>query len=107
MLAKVAFDWNATDKLKVGAALAYMLTAEDVEYIDGDGVTGQDQSEDEIGTEFMGYLSYKLYQNVEFAINTAYLVAGDAMDYWEEDSIRDGSSDEDIFRSQARIRYKF
>ena len=106
-LIKGAFDWNATDKLKVGTALAYMLTAEDIEYIDGDGVTGSSQSEDEVGFELMGYLSYKLFQNVEFAINAAYLWAGDAMDYWEEDSIRDGSSDEDIFRSQARIRYKF
>ena len=108
MLAKVAFDWQATDKLKVGAAGLYMLTAEDVEYIDGDGTAGNSrQSEDEIGTEIMGYLSYKLYQNVEFAINAGYLFAGDAMDYWEEDSIRDGSSDEDIFRSMARVRYKF
>jgi hypothetical protein len=102
-----AFDWQTTDKLKVGTALAYMLTAEDVEYIDGDGVTGTKQQEDEIGVEIMGYLSYKLYQNVEFAINAGYLFAGDAMDYFEEDSIRDGSSDEDIFRSMARVRYKF
>jgi hypothetical protein len=29
------------------------------------------------------------------------------MDYWEEEKIRDGSSDEDIFRSMARVRYKF
>jgi hypothetical protein len=108
MLAKVAFDWNATDKLKVGAAGVYMLTAEDIEYLDGDGTAGnKKQSEDEVGVELNGYLSYKLYQNVEFAINAGYLFAGDAMDYWEEDSIRDGSSDEDIFRSMARIRYKF
>ena len=108
MLAKVAFDWQATEKLKVGAAGLYMLTAEDVEYIDGDGTAGNsNQSEDEIGTEIMGYLSYKLYQNVEFAINAGFLFAGDAMDYFEEDSIRDGSSDEDIFRSMARVRYKF
>ena len=107
ILVKGAFDWNATDKLKVGTALAYMMTAEDVEYIDGDGVTGSSQSEDEVGVELMGYMSYKLYQNVEFAINAGYLWAGDAMDYWEEDSIRDGKSDEDIFRSMARVRYSF
>jgi len=107
VLNKLAFDWNASDKLTVGAAALYMMTAEDIEYIDGDGVTGSSQKEDEVGYEIMGYVSYKLYQNVEFAINAAYLVAGDAMDYWEEDSIRDGKSDEDIFRSQARVRYKF
>jgi hypothetical protein len=104
ILAKLAFDWQASDKLKVGAALAYMMTAEDIEYLD---TAGTRQQEDEIGTEIMGYLSYKLYQNVEFAINAGYLLAEDAMDYWEEDSIRDGSSDEDICRSMARIRYKF
>jgi hypothetical protein len=104
ILFKLGLDWQATDKLKVGAAGLYMLTAEDVEYLD---TAGTRQQEDEIGTEIMGYLSYKLYQNVEFAINAGYLIAGDAMDYWEEDSIRDGSSDEDIFRSMARVRYKF
>jgi hypothetical protein len=103
IMAKIAFDWNATDVLKVGAAGMYMLTAEDIEYTSSSG----SESEDEIGVEIAGYLSYKLYQNVEFAINAGYLFAGDAMDYWEESSIRDGSSDEDIFRSMARIRYKF
>jgi hypothetical protein len=101
---KLAFDWQATDKLKVGTALAYMLTAEDIEYTD---TSGASQKNDEVGTEIMGFVSYKLYQNLTFSINAAYLIAEDAMDYWEEDSIRDGSSDEDIFRSQASVRYKF
>jgi len=101
---RLGFDWNATEKLKVGAAFMYMMTAEDIEYTDNDGSS---QSEDEVGYELMGYASYKLYQNVEFAINAGYLWAGDAMDYWEEDSIRDGKSDEDIFRSMARVRYSF
>ena len=105
IMAKVAFDWNATDKIKVGTAVAYMLTAEDVEYTAA--ANGKSAKEDEIGTEIMGYLSYKLYQNVEFAINAGYLFAGDAMDYWEEASIQDGKSDEDIFRSMARVRYSF
>jgi len=104
---RLGFDWNATDKLKVGAAVAYMMTAEKIEYTDGDGVTGSSQKEDEIGYELMGYVSYKLYQNVEFAINAGYLWAGDAMDYFEENSIRDGKADEDIFRSMARVRYGF
>ena len=104
ILSKVAFDWQATDKLKVGAAGLYMMTAEDIEYTDKNGKM---QKNDDVGVELVGHMSYKLYQNVEFAINAGYLFAGDAMDYWEEDSIRDGSSDEDIFRSMARVRYKF
>jgi len=100
---RLGFDWNATEKLKVGAAFMYMMTAEDIEYTSSKG----SESNDEVGYEVMGYLSYKLYQNVEFAINAAYLVSGDAMDAFEEDSIRDGKADEDIFRSMARVRYSF
>jgi hypothetical protein len=83
-----------------------MLTAEDIEYNQGDG-SGPRAKDDKIGFEAMGYVSYKMFKNVELAVNAGYLWAGDAMDFWEEDSIRDGSSDEDIFRSTARIRYKF
>ena len=104
ILSKVAFDWQATDKLKVGAAGLYMMTAEDIEYTDKNGKM---QKNDDVGVELVGHMSYKLYQNVEFAMSAGYLFAGDAMDYWEEDSIRDGKSDEDIFRSMARVRYKF
>jgi hypothetical protein len=48
-----------------------------------------------------------VWSNLEFAMNAGYLFAGDAMDYWEADDIKDGDSDEDIFSSTARIRYKF
>jgi hypothetical protein len=81
-----------------------MMTAEDIEY---DDRKGKRQKNDDVGVELVGNMSYKLYQNVEFAMTAAYLFAGDAMDYWEEEKIRDGSSDEDIFRSMARVRYKF
>jgi hypothetical protein len=99
---KLSFDWNATDKLTVGTAVMYMMTAENIEYLNDSGST---EKNDEIGTEIMGYLSYKLYQNVKFDINAAYLKAEDAMDYWDSD--RDGNADEDIFRSMARVRYSF
>ncbi len=56
-------------------------------------------SVNDVGLEFDGYISYMLYKNVEVAINAGYLLAGDAMDYWEEDSIQNGSSDENIFKS--------
>jgi hypothetical protein len=103
---KLALDYKASDKLKVGAAVLYMLTAEDIKYtpaVAGSAATAVD----EIGTELDAYISYMLYKNVEFAVNAGYLMAGDAMDYFEEASIQNGSSDEDIFRSTARIRYTF
>ena len=101
---KLAFDYQWTQNLTVGTAAMYMLTAEDFEYVDGNG---NNQSEDEIGVEINGFLKYKLYKNLEFALNAGYLFAGDGMDFFEQGTSRDGSSDEDIFVSSARVRFKF
>lgn len=104
LMNKLALDFQATRKLKLGVAGLYMMTAEDIEYIDG---FGNRQADDSIGVEINGYLSYKLFDNMEVAVNAGYLMADDAMDYFEVEGIRDGSSDEDIFVSSARVRYKF
>ena len=101
---KLAFDYQWTENLTVGTAAMYMLTAEDFDYVDGNG---NNQSEDEIGVEINGFLKYKLYKNLEFALNAGYLFAGDGMDFFEQGTNRDGSSDEDIFVSSARVRFKF
>jgi hypothetical protein len=105
---KIAWDYQASEKLKVGVAGLYQMTAEDIEYTDDFGRT---QKEDELGIEIDAYFKYKLFKNVELAVNFGYLFAGDAMDYFEVDSaggsVRDGDSDEDIWRSDMRIRYKF
>jgi uncharacterized protein with LGFP repeats len=81
----------------------YMMTSEDVEY--NTKLTGENVSEDELGVEIDGYVKYQLFENVELAWNAGYLAAGDAMDYFERE--QDGDSDEDIWRSDMRIRYKF
>ena len=99
---KVRFDYNATDRLKVGAAMMYMMTAEDIEYIDNNG---DSQSEDTIGFEIDADMSYTLFQGLTFNLAAGYLFADDAMDYFEEDA--DGNSDENIFRLMSSIRYKF
>ena len=78
----------------------YMMTAEDIEYYDNQG---RKQSDDSLGFEIDAYMKYMLYSNVEFAINAGYLFADDAMDFFEVESIRDGSSDEDIFLTSARV----
>jgi hypothetical protein len=105
---KLALDHQASDKLKVGAALLYMLTAEDINYTDD---LGASQSQDEIGFEIDGYASYMLYPDVELAINAGYLISGDAMDVFEVgpagSNVKDGSADNDIFISTMRVRYKF
>lgn len=101
---KLAWDFQVSDKMTVGAAGMYMLTAEDIEYTNA---TGGNEANDEIGFELNGYLKYMLYKNVEFKINAGYLWAGDAMDAFETGAGRDGSSDEDIFGSSFRIRYQF
>jgi hypothetical protein len=102
---KLALTYQATEKLKLGVAGMYMMTAEDLEYTAA--ATGTSESNDAIGFEVDAFLSYKLFKNVEFAIDFGYLSAGDAMDYFEVASIQDGDSDEDIYKSGARIRYKF
>jgi len=103
---KIAFDRQHTEKLKFGAAALYMLTAEDIEYVDD---FGANQKQDERGVELDAYVSYMLYPNVELAFNAGYLFSGDAMDVFEVNGtdIVDGKADNDIFRSTARVRYKF
>lgn len=101
---KIALDYQATKKTKVGVAVLYLITAEDLEYVDD---SGKFRDEDTLGTEIDVYLSHKLYGNLEFAINAGYLIADDGMDFFETTGNRDGDSDSDIFRSTARVRYKF
>lgn len=102
ILNRLGYDYQATDKLKVGLAALYLMTAEDIEYTDNDLM---DRSEDTIGVEVDAYASYKLYTNTEVALQAGYLVADDAMDYYEIDC--DGNSDEDIYIINSRLRYKF
>jgi len=100
---KLAFDYKFSKKLSFCTAAMYMLTAEDIVYLD-DG--GKKRREDEVGIEIDAFMKYKIYDNLEFAINAGYLFSSDAMDFWEVDQ-RDGSSDEDIFISTFHVRYKF
>jgi len=102
ILNRIGFDFQATDKLKVGVAALYLMTAEDIEYVDNNGDL---QKEDSIGFEFDAYASYKLFSKTEAAIQFGYLAADDAMDFYEEEC--DGSSSEDVFIVSSRIRYKF
>ncbi|GAB4164436.1 MAG: hypothetical protein Tsb0017_02360 [Geothermobacteraceae bacterium] len=103
-LNKLALDHQATDKLKLGGALLYLMTAEDLVYTDDNGVQ---RSEDALGVEVDAYVSYKLFPNCEVALNAGYLFADDGMDFFEVAGERDGGADNDIFRSTARVRYKF
>lgn len=101
-LNKIAVDYKVNEKLQVGGAVLYLMTAEDIEYVDDNAAA---QANSDIGVEIDAYGSYKLYENVELAINAGFLAAGDAMDAFEDD--RDGSGEEDIYRITSRLRYKF
>ena len=101
-LFKLAVDNKVSDKLKVGGALLYMMTAEDITYTND---AGQYFSDDGIGTEIDMYIKYKLYPDVTLSMNFGYLFVDDAMDYFESDL--NGSADEDIYTVGARLRYKF
>jgi hypothetical protein len=101
---KLALDYQWTEKLRVGTAAMYMMTAEDIEYFNNNGGS---ESQDEIGFELNGYVSYMLFKNMELAVNAGYLWSGDAMDAFEVGNQKDGSADENIFVSTARVRWKF
>ncbi|MDJ0624205.1 MAG: hypothetical protein QNJ17_14655 [Desulfocapsaceae bacterium] len=102
---RLGVDFTATQKLTVGGALLYLMTAEDFEYIAA--ANGDSVSENDLGWEIDAYIKYQLFPNVEVAFNFGYLFAGDALDVYEVPAIQDGSSDEDIYIASARLRYKF
>jgi hypothetical protein len=97
---KLALDFQASNKLKLGAAVLYLQTAKDL-------TIGAGKKDKSLGTEIDAYLSYMLFADTEFAINAGYLVAGDGMDAFEIAAQRNGNADADIFVSTARLRYKF
>jgi len=107
-LNRLGVDYQATEKTKVGAAVLYLQTTEDIKYTDDTGVA---RSSTDLGFELDAYVSYKMYKNLEIALNAGYLLSGDAMDIFDVDangaSYTDGSADEDIFTTTARIRYMF
>jgi hypothetical protein len=101
---RLGLDYKTTEKLTLGGALMYMMTAEDFEYT---AANGESVSESDLGWEIDAYISYMLFPDVEVALNFGYLFAGDALDVYEDDTIQDGSSDEDIYITSARLRYQF
>jgi hypothetical protein len=98
---RLGADYQINDKTKIGGAVMYMMTAEDMTYTDAGGT----RSDTELGIELDAYVSYKMYKNLELALNAGYLFSGDAMDYFDNDA--NGSADEDLFRTTAKIEYKF
>ncbi len=99
---RLGCDFKATDKTTVGGAVIYAQTAEDMKYTDSNLV---ERSSSDLGIELDAYVKYQMYKNLEIALNAGYLFAGDAMDYFE--TTKNGSSDENIFRSTAHFTYKF
>jgi len=100
---KLALDYAVDKKLKVGAAVIYMQTAEDITLANG-------SKSSDLGIELDAYVSYKLYDNLKLDWNIAYLASDDAMDIFETGPSADvgnGSGDVDIFQSTARVRYGF
>lgn len=101
---KLEFRHNWTEKFETRFIALYMLTAENIEYVDNDG---DSQKNDEIGFELGTHLIYKLFPGLTFNLVGGYLFADDAMDYFEKNSNVNGHSDSDISRVMASFRYKF
>lgn len=94
---KVAADYKATDKTTFGAAVLYLMTAQDLK---NPGLN--DSHGNKLGTEIDAYISHKLYPNLEVAANFGYLFSDSGMDYFAENG--DAGN---IYRSTARVRYTF
>lgn len=97
---KLQLDHKVTPKVTASGMVIYNMLAEDVTLADG-------SKDNALGVEFGGRLSYKPFPSLELATEAAYLLAGDAMDAFEESAIQDGDGDQNIFHWAARIRYKF
>ena len=97
---KVQVEHKISSKVKLTGMAIYNMLAEDVTLGDG-------SKDNALGLELGGRVSYKLYANLELAAEAAYLIAGDAMDAFEESSIQDGKGSKNIFHTAARMRYKF
>ncbi len=94
-------------KLWVGGAISLLALAEDVEYVNGVGTRFK---EDALGVEISGRVKYKFATRTLFEAQLAFLSADDAMDFFEGDvggPPQDGDADEDIYKLNARVRYKF
>ncbi len=108
---KLALDYKATKKTKIGVAVLLLQTAEDMEWnnVDQFGTPGVTNTfaDDSIGVELDAYISHKLYKNLTLAWNFGFLSSDDATDAFEPAGTRNGSGDVDVFRSTARARLKF
>jgi hypothetical protein len=98
---KLGVDFKATENFTVGAAVLYIMTAQDL--ILGDGSTSRS-----LGTEIDAYIGYRLNANLELGLNAGYLFAGNGMDFFElAGANKNGSADANPFRSTARARFTF
>jgi hypothetical protein len=93
----VALDYDLNDKASVGASALYILTAEEF-----DGADADTDENDDIGVEVAARASYKITKNLTAGIEAGYLFGGDAWDELASDD--DG---DDVFRTDASIRFMF
>jgi len=103
-LNRLGADFKVTDKTTVGGGVIYLQTAEDMKYTDTNGVA---RSSSDLGIELDAEVTYQMYKNLQLGLEAGYLISGDAMDYFEVGTAKNGSADENIFLCAANILYKF
>jgi hypothetical protein len=102
-LNKLALDYQLDKKTRFNLAALYLQTAEKLLWTTAAG----SHAEKNLGFELDAYAFHKLYDNLELAAAIGYLWSGDAMDFYETATSRNGKADVDIFTSQLRVRYMF
>jgi len=90
-------DYDLNDKASVGLGYLWINTAEDL-----DGSDADTSGEKDLGHEIVARASYTIAKGLTAGIAAGYFIGGDA---WDE-LASDGDGD-DVFRTDASIRYKF
>ncbi len=83
-------DYDLNDKATVGASYLWINTAEDL---------GEDK---DLGHEFSVRASYKIAKGLTTGIEAGYLIGGDG---W--DDLASNDDGDDVFRSNANVRFQF
>jgi hypothetical protein len=93
----LSVDYDMNDKTSFGASWLYILASEDIP--DSLGLNG----EKDLGHELAVRAKHKITKNLTAAIESGYLIGGDA---WDNMATPDGDSD-DVFRTDVGFRYMF
>lgn len=103
-IAQLLWEYKATKKATVRFGLSHLRHARSVNTDDADGLDNGDDTH--IGEALDFWLHYSLNRNLTFNAGTAYLIAGDALDFWDSDASRTRDS-KNVWNGTLSVIYRF